>query len=197
MDYIICEYRYRYQQLVNDILFYTCDAAKIKANITIMTEDFTWAMELFHKDFFWYLWSFQNILGIMCLLMNDISRDYYLPEMTENCSRPLSLIEIIPKQNKEAMYNTICQIIDTWPIKQILGTELKTFSGNTDGDWKVLEPKGKRFMILKMEHGDFICPLQEIGRDLSWDDIFHKFIILDGIRYKSNDASHELLYMEV
>ena len=129
--------------------------------------------------------------------MNDISRDYYLPEMTENCSRPLSLIEIIPKQNKEAMYNTICQIIDTWPIKQILGTELKTFSGNTDGDWKVLEPKGKRFMILKMEHGDFIRPLQEIGRDLSWDDIFHKFIILDGIRYKSNDASHELLYMEV
>ena len=60
VDYIICEYRYRYQQLVNDILFYTCDAAKIKANITILTEDFTWVMELFHKDFFGVYGAFKT-----------------------------------------------------------------------------------------------------------------------------------------
>ncbi len=50
-----------------------------------------------------------------------------------------------------------------------------------------------------MERNDFVRSQGVSGEDskYAYDDVFNKFIILDGIDYKSNDDSHKLLYMEV
>ena len=72
-----------------------------------------------------------------------------------------------------------------------------TFAGMTDGYWKDLEPKGKRYMIISMENGDYVRSAGHSGGDLSSSDILNKFVIVDGVDYKSNSNTHKLLYMEV
>ena len=71
------------------------------------------------------------------------------------------------------------------------------YAGITDGYWKDLEPKGKKCLILKMEQGNFIRNAGKNGEELNANDINEKFIILDGIDYKSNNANHTLTYMVI
>jgi len=73
----------------------------------------------------------------------------------------------------------------------------KSFNGETQGYWKDLEPKGRKFLILKMEDGNYIRNSSKSGEGLRAKDVNGKFLILDGIDYKSNNASHDLVYMEV
>lgn len=51
-------------------------------------------------------------------------------------------------------------------------------------------------MILKMENGNYVRSAGKNGGDLASGHVNEKFVILDGIDYKSNNASHVLLYME-
>jgi hypothetical protein len=74
---------------------------------------------------------------------------------------------------------------------------IKSFSGETSGYWKDLEPKGKQFLIIKMEDRNFIRNSGKNGEELNAQDINAQFLILDGIDYKSNNASHQLIYMEI
>ena len=67
----------------------------------------------------------------------------------------------------------------------------------TDGYWKDLEPKGKKYMIISMGTGDFVRSAGVQGGDLSSSDIENNFVIVDGIDYKSNSEFRELTYMEV
>lgn len=73
----------------------------------------------------------------------------------------------------------------------------KTFQGNTQGYWKDIEPKGKRFMIIAMVEGNFVRRVGKNGEELSAKDINGNFLLLDGIDYKSNYPAHKLIYLEV
>lgn len=73
----------------------------------------------------------------------------------------------------------------------------KLFNGETQGYWKDLEPKGKKFLILRIEDGNYIRNSSKSKEELGAKDVNGKFLILDGIDYKSNNASHDLIYMEV
>ena len=99
--------------------------------------------------------------------------------------------------DKRNMYKKICDMCKTSVLKKELGSYVKTFHGITDGYWKDLEPKGRYYMILSMEAGDFVRSAGLTGGDLSQTDVKNNFLIVDGIDYKSNSESHELLYMEV
>ena len=78
-----------------------------------------------------------------------------------------------------------------------LPTHVKTFSGITDGYWKDLEANDRKYLILKMEDGNFIRNVGKNGEELKSVDVNGKFLILEGIDYKSNNATHQLVYMEV
>ena len=82
-------------------------------------------------------------------------------------------------------------------LKEILGDDLKEFSGKTNWYWKYIEPKDKKFMLLKMEYGSIVRPSGKSGQEIFTGDMFGKFIIVDGIDYKSNSDTDKLLYMEV
>ncbi|MCD4819954.1 MAG: hypothetical protein K8S23_14820 [Candidatus Cloacimonetes bacterium] len=71
------------------------------------------------------------------------------------------------------------------------------FSGKTDDYWKDLEPKNKKYMIISMQEGNFIRNSAKQGEQFSATDVNGKFPILNGIDYKSNNASQKLIYMEV
>jgi hypothetical protein len=74
---------------------------------------------------------------------------------------------------------------------------LSYFSGQTEGYWKDLEPKNKKYMIISMQNGNFVRNAAKQGEELSASDVNGKFPILNGIDYKSNYSDHTLIYMEV
>lgn len=192
--HIIEDYQAGYQRLVTEIFLNPTDAAKIKANIAEIVSNYVWAFELNHRALFWKLKE-KSKLAIMCLLMNEKSRRYYLPVKKANKDGRFTF-DTEKNFDKKAIYDDICAFIQSSFVTS-LGGNLITFSGVTDGYWKDLEPKGKKFMIISMDSGDYVRAAGHSGGDLSRYDVWNQFVIVDGIDYKSNDASHKLLYMEV
>jgi hypothetical protein len=97
-----------------------------------------------------------------------------------------------------AMYNRLIKLITSEDkLKEILGDNLRMFSGETDDYWKDLEPKGNRFMILTMPESSFIRSAGDSKGDLKHSEIDGNFLILDGIDYKSKTETKPLIYMEV
>ncbi|NEO37942.1 MAG: hypothetical protein F6J90_17045 [Moorea sp. SIOASIH] len=79
----------------------------------------------------------------------------------------------------------------------LVRNHLKTFKGETEEFWKDIEPKGKRFMIIGMNDGNYVRNSGKHGEELSADDVNGKFVILDGIDYKSKNPDHVIGYLEV
>lgn len=192
---IIDDYETGYRQLVDGILQNPYDIAIIKANIAEMVSNYAWILKLNHRNLF-YVLKKQSSLAIMCLLMNEQSRKYYLPIEVKNEDGTTSF-DTASNRDKAGMFQNICSMITTVDFKAELGDNLKSFAGVTDGYWKDLEPKGKKYMIISMESGDFVRSAGLAGGDLSSMDITNNFVIVDGIDYKSNYSTNQLLYMEV
>ena len=95
------------------------------------------------------------------------------------------------------MYDAICRIVDSPEFDILLGENLRSYAGLTDGYWKDIEPGNKKFMIISMGSGDYVRSAGLIGGDLSSEDIKNRFVLVDGIDYKSNSEARTLLYMEV
>lgn len=192
---IIDDYEAGYRQLVDGILENPNDVAVIKANIAEIVSNYAWILKLNHRNLFYILLA-KSALAIMCLLMNEKSRNYYLP-IVVTAEDGTTWIDTEKNADKKAMFGFICQMIKQADFATLLEGNLMTFAGMTDGYWKDLEPKGKRYMIISMENGDYVRSAGHSGGDLSSSDILNKFVIVDGVDYKSNSNTHKLLYMEV
>ena len=192
---IIKDYEAGYRQLVDGILDNPTDAAKIKANITEIVSNYEWILKLNHRNLFYVLIE-KSVLAVMCLLMNEKSRKYYLPVEKANEDGTV-VLDISKNIDKKAMFERICLMVRRSDFAAMLEGNLVSFSGITDGYWKDLEPKGKQYMIIAMGEGDYVRSAGCSGGDLSSADILNKFVILDGIDYKSNSNTRKLLYMEV
>lgn len=177
---VIMAYKAEYERLVNDILENPDDMAIIKSAIKTLAHNYEWIIDL---DY-WRLFNKvkdKSITAIMCMLMNDKFRGYFL---------------------KGDIEEEIFRIIyDEENLKNEMGKNLLCFSGETDGYWKDLEPKGQKYMIIKISNfsssRSYVRSVGVNGGDLSEEDIECKFVILDGIDYKSNSSRDEILYMEV
>lgn len=99
-------------------------------------------------------------------------------------------------QDNVDIFNSIEEIMNNDSYVNILEENLKSFEGDTYEYWKDIEPKGKKFMILKMEGKSFVRSSGTSGEEFGEDDINNKFVILDGIDFKGKESS-KLVYMEV
>lgn len=195
MKKILDDYEVGYSQLVDDILQNPDDIARIKADITEMIENYSYLFKLNHRELFYILLQ-KSYLAVMCLMMNEQARKYYLPIIfLDEAGTEINDLEV--NRDKVDMYKELCNLLTVKDFKGKLEKYIISFSGETEGYWKDLETKGKKYMILAMHSGDFVRSAGKIGGDLSYDDILNQFVILDGIDYKSNNKTHQLLYMEV
>ena len=193
--HIIEDYEAGYRQLVEGILENPGDVAKIKANIAEITSNYAWILKLNHRNLF-YILKEKSMLAVMCLLMNEKSRNYYLPVEKTNEDGTVTL-DTATNSDKKAMYDAICAMIKTDDFVTALGENLVSFAGVTDGYWKDLETKDKQYMIISIGVGDYVRSAGLQGGDLGNPDVTNKFVIVDGIDYKSNSATRKILYMEV
>lgn len=198
---VIEDYQTGYKQLVDGILENPEDVALIKANITEMVTNYKWVMDLDHRELFWILID-KSVLAIMCLLMNEKSRNYYIPiisEETDQYGNVILVSDIDDNENcdKMEMFNAIEEMISMSDFEEELGDNLHKYAGDTDGYWKDLEPKGKNYMIIGMGSGDYVRAAGLKDGDLSSSVVTNSFVIIDGIDYKSSSTYRRLLYMEV
>lgn len=180
---IVDDYAAGYRQLVDEIVENPQDAAKIKANIAEMVNSYQWVLDLDYRNLFWKLRAFSP-LAVMCLLMNEGTRKYYLPAPNEEMNI-----------DKQQMYNNLEDIV----VNNIglLGDNLYCFNGATEAYWKDIEANGKKYMILDIGLKDYVRAAGVKDGDMGRSDVLGKFPILDGIDYKSNTTRTALLYMEV
>ena len=196
---IIDDYHAGYHQLIDTIIENKNDIAKIKAAIKEINKNYLNLYELNYRELFYTLQE-NAPMAIFVMLMESNMREKYLPIIiNKDGGEYLDTDEDSDRYNfdKDIIFNDIKSMIEYEKLLGILKHNLMTFQGQTDGYWKDVEPKGKRYLILKMESGNFIRSAGLSGGDLNSDAINNKFMILDGIDYKSNNAYHKLLYMEV
>ncbi|MCU7940964.1 MAG: hypothetical protein KZQ68_16940, partial [gamma proteobacterium symbiont of Bathyaustriella thionipta] len=74
---------------------------------------------------------------------------------------------------------------------------LHKFEGKTDGYWKDLEVADTKVMVLSIPNSTYIRNANNPKEELSAKDVNGKFLILDGLVYKSNTADSSIVYMEV
>lgn len=184
---VLTQYHKGYQNLVEQIIENKDDMPKIKACIAEVAQNYFELFKLNHREL---LLDFLEVApkAVFAMLMNNDMRMYYLPSAEgEEASR-----------DKVLLHNKISNLLKDYnTLKEILGEDLKEFSGTTDSYWKDIEPKGKKCMILSMETGNFVRQAGDNGGDKSAEAINHQFLIFDGIDYKSNYRTEKLLYMEV
>lgn len=195
VESIIDDYFKGYHQLVVDIINNPKDVSIIKANIKEMISNYRLILEIDNRHLF-YILKDHSPLAIMCFLMNEESRKYYLP-ITHMDESGNIILDIEENFDKKTMFNEICLMIKSSSFINELGENIISFSGFTDGYWKDLEPKGKKYMIISMGVGDYVRSSGQSKGDLNNADITNQFVILDGIDYKSNNSTRKLLYMEV
>lgn len=194
---VIQDYKNGYQKCIDEILAHPQDAPRIKASIAELTTHYAWVLELNHRKLFYTLQE-ASPLAIMCLLMNEKSRGYYLPAQSIEGTFVFDA-DSESDMDKKTMFDAICSMISSSNanFKDSLGENLLTFQGTTDEYWKDLEPKGKKYMILSMGSRSYVRAAGERGGDLPRSAIVNQFVILDGIDYKSNSTTDKLRYMEV
>jgi hypothetical protein len=93
-------------------------------------------------------------------------------------------------KNQPITYNLVADKLT--PVNHV-----RCYAGKTDEFWKDIEQKGKQFLIIKMEDGNKIRNYGKKGEELNAKDVNSKFVVLDGIDYKSNRDEDQLVYMEV
>lgn len=195
IERIINDYESGYDALVRDILRHPDDVAFIKAKIHAIIANYTWILKRDHRALF-YMLAERSPLAIMCLLMNKQCRNYYLPVAVAGEDGKKSF-DIDKDFDKRQMYEKIKKMITDKRILNSLGENLITESSVSTGIWTQLQPGGRKFMIVSMDKGDYVCPAYEGGDGLSVQDIRDKFVIINGIDYKSSSAKHCLRYMKV
>lgn len=194
---VIDDYEVGCWQLIDGIIQNPDDIAKIKANIFEIVQNYSVLLKLDHQNLFMSLKE-KSQLALMCLIMNEQARKYYLPVTTvEENGTVISDTDTDSDKDKREMYLSLCTLITRNDFKEHLDDVLHSFSGKTEGYWKDPETKDKKFMIISMQEGDYVRPTDKSSGDLGYADIKNRFVILDGIDYKSNNDTHQLLYMEV
>lgn len=196
---IVVDYITHYNNQIEHIIENKDNIHQIKAAVSIILEDY---YDIFKIN---YRWLFYKLLkesptAIFVLLTFEKAREFYIPKYTEE--EKLILTNLKKIQNNEEMhlkdcddmYSQICNLNKS--ASSILGDNLLQFSGQTDGYWKDLETNDKKYMILGIGIGDYVRSTNHKGGDLGSNDTYNKFVILEGIDYKSNTSQNNITYME-
>lgn len=145
---------------------------------------------------------------------DDTFKGWYIWESTESGDKAgivkafstidIKQIDYLTFSGLGKRMKNIKEFIDDFRKKIILNnTEsygLSKFVGNTNGYWKDLVPKTKKVLVLNISQGSLICAPtanDKIPKELSAEEVNGKFLILDGLQFKSNNQNYSVTYLEI
>ncbi|MDR1508471.1 MAG: hypothetical protein LBS53_02400 [Synergistaceae bacterium] len=193
---IILDYFSNYSKLEYDILEINSDMPRIKAALREIVEKHYPLYERDYRRLFYNLLNNAPMAVFAMLTIPEMRKHYLSPALQGSGTDDMTAQ--IPKKDDEAeileMYSQLIEL--NRHAEEMLSDNLRSFKGQTEGYWKDLEPKGKKFMILKVPTNCFVRSAGITGGDLNAEQINGNFVITDGVDYKSNTSSAEVLYME-
>ncbi|TXI93223.1 MAG: hypothetical protein E6Q33_04345 [Neisseriales bacterium] len=205
---IVNDYHIGYDVLLQEIIDKREDIAFLKTATKEVEDKYLKLFQLDYKRLIHKCMD-ESPLFIYTLLMNTQLREYLLnDEQIKNSLNSVFMLETY--NNQDLIIKRIFNVLSAENIKDKSDGEksllfshvvssilLRKFKGKTDGYWKDLELVTTKVMILSIPSGTFIRAANNPMQELSAEDVNGKFLILDGLIYKSNTDKSNVIYFEV
>jgi len=175
---MIQKYHMSYQNIKKGLKAHSKNFNYVKSYLQEIEKEY---LELFRLDYrhFYEEYKDEELMVMLLALANPSLRDVLLEDS-----------EI--RERLDVFYYNEAEML------QKTGSHLQTYSGSTDGLWKYLGEKEKKFMVIYIDEGS--CSVGEErakNTDYYAEKINGKFLIFDGLLFKSNYAYYGVAYMEV
>ena len=140
---IIKNYAADYQNLVNELLEYPDSIASIKECVKMMVNDYSWVLKMDHRSLFYTLTTHDGWLALMCMLMVDECRKYYLPIEKKDTDGKV-VLDTSTDGDKKSMYGYLCNFVRSAELmKKSWGTICIALRVLQTGTGRIWSRKGK------------------------------------------------------
>lgn len=177
---VVDDYHSGYTALVVHMEENKENMALLKADAIQMEREYFGLFELNHYELYFRLVE-SAPKAIFAILTRDAFRKFWIGE-----------------EANEKIYTSVKKaLLATTKAKEILGNDLKIVKRNTQAMWDPIERPEVKLMVISIASGTFIKNAGEFSEKLGNTDVNNKLLKFNGLEYQCNDASHELLYLEV
>ncbi len=176
---IVDDYHSGYAALVMHMEENKENMAVLKADAIQMEREYLGLFELNHYELFFRLVE-SAPKAIFAILTRDAFRKFWIGE-----------------EANDKIYTCVKRFLVADKAKEILGDDLKIVKRDTQAMWDPIERPEVKLMVISIEYGTFVKNAGEFSEKLADTDVNNKLVKFNGLEYQCNDASYELLYMEV
>jgi hypothetical protein len=216
---IINSYHKEYEELCQNMERNAEKYSFLKTAISMIYQKYYRLFKLNHIDFYIH-YSSNYPLIVLSVLANEKMRSIFMEDKT------LSFTDLLSVSNNFELKRDFQSKHDTSPLRSSLGgfwskvklevnkslesinntssqiynlsnNPIRKFSGVTDGYWKALRSSDQKIMVISMVEGNLVRNTGKTGEELKASDVNGKFLLLNGLDYKSNNENHQLVFMEV
>lgn len=177
---IIDDYHSGYAALVMHMEENKNNMAMLKADVIQMEREYFGLFELNHYELYFRLVETAP-KAIFAILTRDAFRKFWIGD----------------EANAKIYMSAKTELLTTFKAKKILGDDLKIVKRNTQAMWDPVERPEVKLMVIFVASGAFIKNAGEFFGKFANTDVNNKLVKFNGLEYQCNDASSELLYMEV
>lgn len=205
---IITDYHNGYEVLKGKIIENKENMPFLKAAVKEIADKYYQLFKLNYKDFF-YNYEDHVPLIIYAILMHKELRTFFLNDESINLELSNSFLLKSFSDAKSNFYskfdsykqendkeNSSASKLDNIIEKIQNKCSIHVFNGETGDFFKTLEEEPTKVMILNIPNNTFIASPKNIKKEYTHEDVNGKFLILDGLLYKSKVHS-SIVYMEV
>ena len=177
---VIKDYHSGYMALIMHMQENKDNLAVLKADAIQMEREYFWLFELDNFRLYFSLLAYAP-KALFAMLTRDAFRKFWISE----------------EGNKAIYENVKDNLLTPDKAKQILGDDLKIVKRNTQAMWDPIERSEVKLMVISIQEGAFIKNAENRFEKLGSTDVNGNLLKFDGLEYQCNNASYELLYMEV
>ncbi|MDD3621519.1 MAG: hypothetical protein PHQ81_03855 [Methanofollis sp.] len=190
----IGDYHNGYETLKSKVIENKYDMAFMKATAKEISKNYSRLFQLDNTRFY-YEFRQDAPLMIYAILMDTKLRDFLL--QNEDVSKSLTgTFKIKSKDEaKKLIYPELNQDDDFDNKVQSIG--LHIYIGDTQSYWKDLQTEDTKVLIISVPDSCRIRGAKDKLEDIPSKDANGKFLILDGLAYKSSDKYNPIVYMEI
>ena len=190
----IGDYHNSYETLKSKVIENKYDMAFMKATAKEISKNYSRLFQLDNTRFY-YEFRQDAPLMIYAILMDTKLRDFLL--QNEDVSKSLTGTFKIKSKDKakKLIYPELNQDDDFDNKVQSIG--LHIYIGDTQSYWKDLQTEDTKVLIISVPDSCRIRGAKDKLEDIPSKDANGKFLILDGLAYKSSDEYNPIVYMEI
>lgn len=177
---IIEDYHCGYMELIAHMEENKENIAVLKADAIQMEREYQALFALNHYELYFRL-AQTAPKAVFAILTREAFRKFWIGE----------------EANTKIYTNIKTALLTREKVKAILGDDIKVVKRDTQAMWDPIERPEVKLMVISIESGTFVKNAGEFSEKLGNADVNTRLLLFQGLEYQCNNASYELLYMEV